>query len=111
MGMTCAKIAGQVTALAVQEDTLSENFLKRYEERWKQEIGFDLKTMLFARKLLNRLSDREIDKLFSIVSKLRLEESLNQMKNVDSQRKELIRLAKSPSALATLAYFLFSALI
>jgi digeranylgeranylglycerophospholipid reductase len=111
MGMTCAQIAGQVAALAVEEDTFSESFLKHYEERWRQKIGLDMKTMLFARKLLNRLSDHEMDKLFSIAIKLRLEESLIQVKNVDFQGKELMRLVKSPSAFAVLAYFLFSALI
>jgi digeranylgeranylglycerophospholipid reductase len=111
MGMTCARIGGQIAALAVKEDTFSESFLKRYEERWRQEIGFDMKTMLFARKLLNRLSDHEMDKLFSIAIKLRLEESLVHVKSVDSQGKELVRLVKSPSALAALAYSLFSALI
>ena len=110
MGMTCARIGGQIAALAVKEDTFSERFLKLYEERCRQEIGFDMKMMLFARKLLNRLSDHEMDRLFSIAIKLRLEESLIHAKDVDLQGKELVRLVKSPSALAAVAYSLFSAL-
>jgi digeranylgeranylglycerophospholipid reductase len=108
-GLTCAKIAGEVAASAVKEGTFSDKFLKRYEDQWKQRVKFDMKMMLSARKLLNRLSDREMDKLFDIANKLRLQESLIQVKNVDFPKEELMRLARSPSALATLACFLFSA--
>ncbi len=110
MGLTCAQIAGEIASRAVKESILSERFLKHYEERWKQKVGFDLRAMLFARKLLNRLSDSEIDRLFATATRLRLDETLVRAKDVDFQGKELTRLAKSPSALVTLAYFLFSAL-
>jgi digeranylgeranylglycerophospholipid reductase len=108
-GLTCAKIAGQVAASCVRDGTFSGKFLKRYEDQWKQGIQFDMRMLLSARKLLNRLSDREMDKVFDIANKLRLQESLIQVKNLDFSKKELIRLAKSPPALATLACFLFSA--
>jgi geranylgeranyl reductase family protein len=110
MGLTCAKIAGEVAASAAKETNFSDKFLKSYEDKCKQAVGFDLRVMLFARKLLNRISDREIDKIFDAANKLRLQESLIQVKNVDFSKKELIRLVKSPPALATLACFLFSAL-
>lgn len=110
MGLTCAQIAGEIAAQAVKEGIFSESFLKYYEEEWKQKVGFDLRAMLFARKLLNRLSDREIDRLFATATRLRLDETLVRVKDVDFQRKELTRLVKSPSALVTLAYFLFSVL-
>jgi len=111
IGLTCAKIAGEVAASAVKEGTFSDKFLKRYEDRWKQSVEFDMRIMLSARKLLNRLSDREMDKVFDIANKLRLQESLIQVKNVDFSKEELIRLVKSPPALATLACLLFSAFI
>jgi digeranylgeranylglycerophospholipid reductase len=109
IGLTCAKIAGEVAASAVKEGTFSDKFLKCYEDKWKQRVKFDMRMLLSARKLLNRLSDREMDKVFDVANKLRLDESLIQMKNVDFSKKELMRLAKSPPALATLASFLFSA--
>jgi len=109
MGLTCAQIAGEVAAQAVKEGNFSESSLKRYEELWKQKVGFDMRAMLFARKLLNRLSDHEIDSLFRIAGRLRVNETLGEVKDVDFQGKELLRLAKNPSCVATLAYFLFSA--
>ena len=108
-GLTCAKIAGKVAASCVKEGAFSHKFLERYEDQWKQSIKFDMRMLLSARKLLNRLSDREMDKIFDIANKLRLQESLIQVKDLDFSKKELIRFAKSPLALATLACFLFSA--
>jgi len=109
-GLTCAETAGKIATQAVREGNYSESFLKRYEEQWRQKIGFDMKTMLFARKLLNNLSNREVDKLFDIATKLRLEETLVQVKDVDFQGKELLRVARRPSAFTALAYFLFFAI-
>lgn len=108
MGLTCAQVAGEVAAHAVEADDFSGGLLRVYEARWRQKIEFDMKAMLFARKLLNRLSDREIDKLFNIAAKLRLNETLAHVKDVDFQGNALLRIVKSPSAVATLAYLFFS---
>lgn len=111
MGLTCSRIAGELAGRAVKESTFSADFLRQYENRWRQELGFDMQAMIFARKLLNRLSDHEIDKLFSLAVKLRLDEALIHVKNLDFQGMEAVRLAIRPSALFTLAYFFFSALM
>jgi digeranylgeranylglycerophospholipid reductase len=108
-GLTCARIAGEVAGQTIREGNYSVNFLKQYEINWVHELGFDMKAMLFARKLLNRLSDREIDRLFSAAIKSRLEKALFHVKNLDLQGKEATRLAMRPSALFTLAFFFFSA--
>jgi flavin-dependent dehydrogenase len=109
-GLTCARIAGETAGQAIKEDNYSADVLKQYQVKWGHELGFDMKAMLFARKLLNRLSDREIDRLFSASIKLRLEETLIHVKNLDFQGKEVARLTVHPSALFTLAFFFFSAL-
>lgn len=109
-GLACARIAGEVAGQAANEGSCSADFLKQYEVKWARELGFDMKAMLFGRKLLNRLSDREIDKLFSVSIKLHLEEALIHVKNLDFQGKEATRLIMRPSALFTLAFFFFSAL-
>ena len=106
-GMICAKIAGEVAGRAVKEGIFSADFLKQYEVEWAHVLDFDMKAMLFARKLLNNLSDHEIDKLFRVSNRLHLEEALIHVKNLDSQGKEAVRLAMRPSALFTLAFFLF----
>jgi geranylgeranyl reductase family protein len=110
MGLSCAHIAGEVAGQAIRGNNCSADFLQQYEARWVHELGFDMRAMLFARKLLNRLSDREIDRVFGVATKLRLEEALIHVKSLDSQGKEAIRLAMRPSALVTLVSFFFSAL-
>jgi len=109
VGLMCAKIAGEIAASAVKEGNFSDKFLKRYEYQWKHSVLFDMKMLLYARRLLNRLSDREMDRVFDIANKLRLQESLIYVKNLDFSKKEIMRLARSPPALATLACILFSA--
>jgi digeranylgeranylglycerophospholipid reductase len=51
----CGRIAGEVAAKAIEEENYSDNFLKKYEKRWRNEIGKDLK--------LDQLSDEEINML------------------------------------------------
>ncbi|MCX8170803.1 MAG: NAD(P)/FAD-dependent oxidoreductase [Candidatus Bathyarchaeota archaeon] len=66
-GGKCASIAGEVVSRAIGENDASENFLKTYEVKWRGEIGRELRTALFIRNILNKLSDRDLDKIFSIV--------------------------------------------
>ncbi|MBX5326281.1 MAG: geranylgeranyl reductase family protein [Candidatus Bathyarchaeia archaeon] len=110
MGLTCARIAGKVAAQAVKGNDFSEDFLNCYEVCWRREIGFDMRIMVFVRKLLNRLSDHEIDKLFRVAARLRLNEALARVEDVDFQGNTLLHLIKNPSTVAALAYFFFSAL-
>lgn len=110
MGLTCSRFAGEVAGRAVKEGDFSANFLGQYESLWRKEIEFDMNAMLFARKLLNRLSDHEIDRLFSLAAKLRLEKSLIRVKNLDFQGMEAARLTTRPSVLFMLVCFFFSAL-
>ena len=109
-GLSCAHLAGEVAGQAIKEKDFSAGFLRQYETKWTHEIGFDMKAMLLARKLLNRLSDHEIDTIFRLSTRLHLEETLIHVKSLDFQGKEAIRLAMRPSALVTLAFFFLSAL-
>ena len=59
----CGRIAGEVAAKAIEEENYSDNFLKKYEKRWRNEIGKDLKDSLKYRKILDQLSDEEINML------------------------------------------------
>ena len=63
----CARIAGEVAAEA------TENFLKRYETRWKKEVGGDLKQSLKYRRIMDRLTDEEMNILAKFLKKQDLE--------------------------------------
>ncbi|MGZ7044013.1 MAG: NAD(P)/FAD-dependent oxidoreductase [Methanobacterium sp.] len=59
----CAKIAGQVSAEAINNNDTSANFLKKYEEMWKAEIGDLIKRSLKYRKIFDKLNDDELNAL------------------------------------------------
>ena len=59
----CGKIAGEVAAEAIENENTSAEFLKRYEESWKNEIGDLIKRSLKYRKVLDKLNDKELNAL------------------------------------------------
>lgn len=106
MGLTCAKIAGEVATNAVRYGNPSASFLSEYERRWRRRIGFNMMAMKRLRLMLNNLSDSQIDRLVSLCSRWRLDEDLTRVRDVDFQGTSLIQIAKSPKVLATALYFL-----
>jgi len=109
-GMICAKTAGEVAYEALKRGNFSESFLSRYEKLWKIKIGFELSTMLRLRKMLNRLSDRKIDKILQLCADLGLESVLEEVGDIDLQGRTLLRLFQKPKALLPILYFGFSSL-
>lgn len=57
----CSRLAGEVAAEAVKNEKTSANFLKKYEKQWKNEVGKDLKLSLKYRKIMDQLSDEEMN--------------------------------------------------
>ncbi len=106
MGMTSAKIAGEVATEAIQTRNYSASFLSKYEHRWKRKIGFDMKAMKHLRLILNSLTDKKLDRLISIYSRLGMEEILKEVTDIDFQGKAFIHMAKNPRTLATALYLL-----
>ena len=69
----CARIAGEVAAEAIEKGNTSGNFLKKYEKLWKKEVGQDLKQSLKYRKIMDRLSDEEMNILAKFLKEQDLE--------------------------------------
>lgn len=111
MGLTCAKIAGSVAALAVQHNDTSARFLSQYERQWKREIWFDMRMMKRLRYALNHLSDRQLDQLIGLCSRLDVGKSLTTVHDVDFQGTSLLYMDKSPRMLATALYLLLASLL
>jgi len=63
-----------------------------------------------TRKLLNRLSDRKIDKIIDLCGKLGVDNVLEEAGDLDFQGRSLIRMIKHPTALIVMLYFIFSSL-
>ncbi len=109
-GLLCSKMAGEVAYEAVESNDLSEAFLSRYQSRWKGAIGFDLRMMGLLRRLLNRLSDRQMDKLISLCRRLEVNRVLEEGGDLDFQGRSLIHTIQHPSMLTIIVYSLFSSL-
>jgi digeranylgeranylglycerophospholipid reductase len=107
-GATCAKIAGEVAARAVQCNDFSEGFLSSYEKQWKQAVDFELKAMLQLRKMLNSLSDKKTDSMIALCNRLGVDKVLEKVGDVDFQGRSLVPMMRYPGALAVVGFFVFS---
>lgn len=105
-GLLCSKAAGEVAYEAARNNDFSESFLSRYQSRWKEEIGFDLRVMRQLRKLLDRLSDKQMDKLISLCAELEINKFLEEVGDLDFQGKSLIHMVRHPNVLALALYSL-----
>ena len=81
-GLLCADIAADTLHQALQTDDLSARSLARYERRWKRRLGRELKIGYWTRKLFERLSDRQIDRIFDIVKANGIDKTLLETKDL-----------------------------
>jgi geranylgeranyl reductase family protein len=101
-GLVCGRIAGETAANAILDRDLSAERLKRYENSWRELIGFDLRAMSYLRRLLYRLPDRNLDHIFRIANELGADEILNRTPDIDFQGRTLLGLAHDPRLFITL---------
>jgi len=104
-GLNCANIAARTVYKALKENDFSEKILSEYQRGWKKLLGFDLWVMLQIRKMLDCLSDSQIDKFVLKCKRLKMHEVLKNFRDVDFQGKSLARIIWHPS-LTSLALYL-----
>lgn len=95
-GLLCADIAANTLHQALEDDDLSAKRLAQYERRWKKKLGRELKIGYWSRKLFERLSDRQIDRIFEIVKANGIDEALLKAKDLsfDWHSKIILRLMR-----------------
>ena len=93
-GLLCADIAANTLHQALETDDLSAKSLAKYERGWRWRLGWELKIGYWARKLFERLSDRQIDRIFDIVKANGIDEALLKAKNLsfDWHSKAILRV-------------------
>lgn len=104
-GLRGAAIAAEVVYEAVRQDDFSSRFLSTYQRRLDEVLGFDAKMMVRMRKTLDTMSDKRLDSLIGMCTKLGLEKALQSVEDIDFQGRSLLRVLRSPRALATVGYF------
>ena len=101
-GLACGRIAGETSAGAVEEGDASASNLRPYENAWRRLIGVDLAAMSWLRRLLYRLPDQQLNRIFRISAELRADEILNRTADIDFQGRTLLSLARDPRLFITL---------
>lgn len=109
-GLLCSKIAGEVASEALKKNDFSASLLSRYESRCKDLIGPNLTTMRRVRKILNQLSDEQIERVIELCTKLKVNKLLEEAGDMDFQGTSLMHIIRHPTALMVLAYLMFSSL-
>ncbi|MBI4186038.1 MAG: NAD(P)/FAD-dependent oxidoreductase [Chloroflexi bacterium] len=66
-GLLCADIAAGVLCRSLETDDLSAGSLAGYERAWQKKLGRELTLGRWARKFYERLSDRQVDRLFDVI--------------------------------------------
>lgn len=105
LGMTCGKIAAQVTCEAFQRNDFSAKFLSNYQMQCKEILGFDMNVMLRIRKMLDMMSDGKLDNTISFLSRIGVDKALQNVGDLDFQGQTLIRALRYPQTLTALVYF------
>ncbi|MEM2688699.1 MAG: NAD(P)/FAD-dependent oxidoreductase [Candidatus Bathyarchaeia archaeon] len=103
-GLNCAKIAADVAAEALGKNDYTSTFLRLYQQRFTKLLGFDIKVMKVARKMLDKLPDKKLDKIIDFCKKIQLDLDLLGLKEVDFQGRTFLKTWNKPRVLATLAY-------
>jgi len=75
-GLLCADIAADNLHRALDDNDLSARNLASYEREWKKKLERDLKIGYYARKFYERLSDKQIDRIFNIIKSNGIDETL-----------------------------------
>jgi len=107
LGLTCARFAADVAVEALQRSDFSARFLSSYQRRCEKALGFDAKVMLRLRKILDAMSDRQMDNAIGFCSRIGLDKALSSIKDIDFQGKSLARLLPHPRVVEALGYLFY----
>lgn len=95
-GLLSAEIAADVLHPALEEGDFSSKRLARYERGWRNKLGREIRTGYWFRKLFERLSNRQIDRIFEIVKAGGIDEALLKAEDIafDWHSRTIMRLLK-----------------
>jgi geranylgeranyl reductase family protein len=93
LGLSCAKLAAEAASRAL-ENRINEKVLKRYEQAVMQKFGREFELGLRARKLLQKLSDGELNVLLRLLATPELRSLILQEANFNHHAPLLKNLIK-----------------
>ena len=104
-GMNCARVAAEIAYDALHRSDFSLEFLRAYQKRCEEILGFDVNVMLRMRKTLDAMSDEKLDEAIDFCTKLGLDKALQNVKEIDFQGQALLKALRNPRMLTALIYF------
>jgi flavin-dependent dehydrogenase len=95
-GLLGADIAADTLHQALADGDLSAQRLARYQREWRKRLGRELRIGYWARRLFERLSDRQMDRIFEIVKARGIDEALLKAEDIsfDWHSQTILRLMR-----------------
>ncbi len=81
-GLLCADIAADTLHQALKGDNLSSRALAGYQRRWRRKLGPELDIGYYARKFYERLNDKQVDRMFSLIKSQGIDQALLQAEDL-----------------------------
>jgi digeranylgeranylglycerophospholipid reductase len=81
-GLLAAEIAAKTLKGALADDNFASQRLAQYERAWRKKLGGEIRTGYWARRIFEKMSDRQIDSLFKIIKAGGIDEALLKAKDV-----------------------------
>ena len=81
-GLLCADIAADTLHQALKDDNLSARTLANYQRRWRKKLGRELEISYYARKFYERLSDKQVDRMFNLIKSHGIDQALCQAEDL-----------------------------
>jgi flavin-dependent dehydrogenase len=93
-----AQLATDVLIPALREDALGAARLEAYERAWRARIGSELRWQTMLRRIAQRLSDADIDRLFDLARTDGLMPIVRRTARFNQHRDFIMALLKHPPA-------------
>jgi len=101
-GGICATIAGRIAFEFIRRDGSGKKFLRRYEDEWRAKIGREIRISLLFRRALDKLSDRGMDKIFSVIINEEIYRDLSEIGDMDFYGSTLMKILRRKKRLKIL---------
>ncbi len=108
-GMLAGRRAAEVALAALEQNNCLAENLALYDQLWRKELGFDLDAMLWIRRILNRLSDARLDKIFKVYLRMggpNRYDGVGRVLFSDLQGRSVMKSLLRPRALPIILYSL-----
>lgn len=99
-GLQCARYCANTVRDAIQEQRYNAEFLQRYQEEYRQDIGKELSKGMYFRKMYTNISDQQFDRYIKKFQQKQIQDVISEYGDIDYPSR-LVKplLKKTPSLL------------